>query len=337
MVELGTRYMGKSLKSPLVASASPLSETLSGVRELEDAGAGAVVLYSLFEEQLTLTEEQQTDLMARAHNKSVAETLALRPSSPRVKGGPVEYLEHLRGAKAAVDIPIIASLNGGPSADWPSYARLCEQAGADAVELNLYHVPTDPTKTAVDVEDAYLRSVSKVKKAVGVPVAVKLHPFFTSLPHTAREMKAAGADALVLFNRFYQPDVDLENMRVRTRLELSTPAELRLPLRWTSILTRADSPEIAISSGIHSAEDALRALAAGASVAMVCSTLLKKGIPHLRTLNQRLRVWLEARGWSSVEAFRGSLVRTEDGVADIQRAQYMRTLQDWDCDSSTPG
>ncbi len=329
MVSIATRYLGLELRSPLVASASPLSETIAGVRALEDAGAGAVVLYSLFEEQLNLPPESLHDLMGRGAG-GYAETVALQPGSHRGPSGPFEYLEYLREAKAAVGIPVIASVNGAPGKDWAPYASLLEAAGADAVELNLYHVPTDPSVPAAELESRYYHTVQLIRRALRVPLTVKLHPFFTSLPHAAARFHESGADGLVLFNRFYQPDVDLDRMRARARLTLSTSEDLRLPLRWVSILKRQLGAELAITGGVQSAEDALKAIAAGASVAMVCSTLIRHGVPHLKTLNERLRIWLDAHGFAGVDDLRGRLSQEEDAQSVIERAQYIRTLRDFD-------
>jgi dihydroorotate dehydrogenase (fumarate) len=329
MVKIATRYLGLGLRSPLVPSASPLSETLGGVRALEDAGAGAIVLYSLFEEQLTLPPEVLHQLMGRGAG-GYAEAVALRSSAPRVQNDPLGYLEHVRTAKEAVDCPIIASANGAPDGAWPHYAKLLAEAGADAIELNLYHIPTDPEVSAADLEDKYFHVVRSVKEVVDIPLAVKLHPFFTSLPHAARRFHENGADGLVLFNRFYQPDVDLDRMRARSSLALSTSEDMRLPLRWVSVLHRRTGADLALTGGVHSAEDALKAIAAGAQVAMVCSVLLRHGIPHLKTLNERLRIWLEARDFPDIDALRGRLHESEEVQAVIERAQYMRVLRDYE-------
>lgn len=326
MVSIGTRYLGLDVPSPLVASASPLSETLAGVRELEDAGAGAIVLFSLFEEQLTLEPETLHELMGIGAG-GYAETLALLRQAPKSRQGPLEYLEHLRAAKSAVSVPIIASVNGAPGMSWHAYLRLLEETGADAIELNLYHVPTDPDLSSERLEQSYFDTVREASNGLSIPLSVKLHPFFTSLPNAARRFVENGARGLVLFNRFYQPDVDLDRMRARSRMGLSESVELRLPLRWVGILSNSTEAELAVTGGVHTAEDALKAIAMGARVAMVCSTLLRHGTHHLKTLNERLRIWLDAHGYVNVDALRGRLANEADTLAVVQRAQYMRTLQ----------
>lgn len=331
MVDIGTRYLGLSLRSPLVASSSPLTETLDGIRALEDAGVGAVVLFSMFEEQLTLPPEALHQLLASATG-SYAEALALLPDAPRAHTGPFEYLEYVRAAKDAVDVPIVASVNGTPGGAWAAYARLLEHAGADAIELNLYHVPSDPKVSSERLEAEYFHTLRRVREVVRIPVAVKLHPFFTSLPHAAGEFERAGADGLVLFNRFYQPLVDIERMRARPRIELSRSEDLRLPLRWVSILRRSVDADLAITGGVHTAEDALSGLAVGAQVVMLCSALLKHGPEHLRTVEQGMRVWLEARGIQKLDSFRGTLLESPEAREAIERAQYMRALHGFHTD-----
>lgn len=326
---LATNYMQLSLRSPLVASASPMSRRVSGVRELEDAGAGAVVLFSLFEEQLTLTEtELHTFLSA---GTSYAETLSLLSDSERLRMGPLDYLEHLQRAKSAVDIPVIASLNGTPHERWTHYAKLLEQAGADAVELNLYYVPTSIDRTGADIEDAYVRTVEAVRSAVKIPVAVKLSPYFTSVANMAARMERAGADALVLFNRFYQPNIDLDRMSVHPEISLSNREAQRLPLRWVAILRDKVRLHLAATSGIHQAEDAIRLLLAGADVTMLCSTLLKHGAEHIKVIERGIRSWMSARDYQSIADFRGLLsqAKCEDPEA-FERAQYIKTLEAWE-------
>lgn len=328
MVDITTRYLGLPLRSPLVASSSPLTETLDGIRALEDAGAGAVVLFSMFEEQLTLPPEALHRLMGEVAG-SYAEAMASIPDVPRAHISPFEYLDYIRAAKEAVDIPIFASINGTPGGAWHAYARLVEQAGADGVELNLYHVPTDPAVSAERLEADYFHTVKRVREAVRIPLAVKLHPFFTSLPHAAKGFVEAGADGLVLFNRFYQPAIDLVQMQARPKIELSRSEDLRLPLRWVSILHDLVPGDLGLTSGVHTAEDALAALAAGARVAMVCSVLLEKGPAHLKSILQGMRVWLESREFRQVDDFRGALHENPEARRAVERAQYMRALHTW--------
>jgi dihydroorotate dehydrogenase (fumarate) len=329
-MELTTRYLGLSLRTPLVASASPLSGTLDGLRRLEDAGAAAVVLFSLFEEQLTLEPAQLQRLLGWSGG-SFTEPSAAAAEPARMAMGPLGYLEHVRRAKEALDIPVIASLNGVPDRRWTDYARLVEQAGADALELNLYHVPTDPLASGEEVEAAYLETVRALRPAVRLPVAVKLHPFFSSLAWTAQRLHEAGADALVLFNRFYQPDLDPERRRVRPRLELSTRQDLRLPLRWIAILRGQVGADLAGTSGVHTAEDVLKLVMAGADVAMLCSALLRHGPERLGVIERDLDRWLEAHEHAALSPLRGvmSQERCPDPAA-FERAQYMLALHGWE-------
>ena len=333
-MDLTTRYLGLDLRSPLVASSSPLSQSLDGVRQLEDAGAAAIVLFSLFEEQLTLEPAQLRTMMA-TEDGGGAEARASFPEEGRLQMGPLGYLEHVRKAKAATGIPIIASLNGAPRRTWTHYAKLVEQAGADAIELNLYHVPTDPLTSSAEVEAAYFDTVRAVKESSRIPVAVKLHPFFGNLAWAAQQLHSAGADALVLFNRFYQPSIDIERRRVHHRLALSTHADLLMPLRWIAILRGQVGAQLAATGGIHDAEDVVQVLMAGADVAMLCSTLLQHGPDRVQTLERGLRIWLEAHEHRSVAEIRGvmSMERAVDPRA-FERAQYMATLESWDPESA---
>jgi dihydroorotate dehydrogenase (fumarate) len=326
MTDLTTTYLGLSLKNPLVASASPLSRKLDTVRHLEDAGASAIVMYSLFEEQIT-HESQELDHYLERGTHSYAESLNYFPDLNHYNLGPELYLEHLRRVKAAVSIPVIGSLNGISSGGWVDYARKIEQAGADALELNIYYVPTDVDLSGAELEDTYVQLVRDVRARVTLPIALKLSPFFTSLPHMAKRFVEAGANGLALFNRFYQPDFDLEGLDVVPNLVLSTPHDLRLPLRWIAILYGRVAADLALTSGIHSAPDILKAMMAGASVTMTASTLLMHGIDRLTYLLHTLNEWMEQHEYESIMQMRGSM--SQQSVADpaaFERANYMKEL-----------
>src|SRR5215469_2987161 len=267
MPDLTTTYLGLQLRNPLVASASPLSKKVDTLRRLEDAGAAAVVMYSLFEEQIT-HESQELDHYLERGTHVYAESLSYFPDLASYNLGPEPYLEHLHRVKQAVDIPVIGSLNGISSGGWVQYAQRIEQAGADALELNIYYLPTDPDLSGAELEEEYVKLVRDVRATVKIPIALKLSPFFTALPHIASRFMQAGANGLVLFNRFYQPDFDLEELEVIPNLELSTSHELRLPLRWFALLYGRVEADLALTSGVHTAQDVLKAVMAGASVAM---------------------------------------------------------------------
>ncbi len=326
---LRTEYLRLSLRTPLVAAASPLSRKIGDIRRLEDAGISAVVLFSLFEEQLTLTSSELHRFLTAGG--SYAETLAQMADTTALNLGPLEYLDHVQRAKKAVDIPIIASMNGEPHLRWVEYARLVEEAGADAIELNLYFVPTDLERTGAEVEAAYLSTIEAIRAEVKIPIGVKLSPFFTNMANMARRIERTGVDGLVLFNRFYQPDIDLSRMEVRPRLLLSTPPELRLPLRWMAILFGRLKLDLAASGGVHSGEDVVKMLLAGASVVELCSTLLTHGVEHVRTIEQAMRSWMAAHEFGSIAELRGLLsqARCDDPEA-FERAQYIKTLETWD-------
>lgn len=326
-MDLSTTYMGMTLNNPIVASASPLSEDIGNIKRLEDAGASAVVLYSLFEEQLS------RDRMALYHHlshgtESFAEALTYFPEPPEFHLGPEEYLEHIRRAKSAVRIPIIASLNGSTNGGWTEFAKLMQEAGADAIELNIYYLPTDLDLPGASVEQNCLDIVESVKWSITIPVAVKLSPYYSSMANMARRLDDAGADALVLFNRFYQPDIDLESLDVLPNVLLSQPQALRLPLRWIAILHGRIRASLAATSGVHTAQDSLKLLMAGANVTMMCSALLKRGIPHLGVVLDEMRMWMEEFEYESVKQMQGSMshLHTENPSA-YERVQYMRALQ----------
>jgi dihydroorotate dehydrogenase (fumarate) len=327
MVDLSTKYLGLHLRTPLVPSAGPLSHEIDSIRRLEDAGASAVVLYSLFEEQIR-QESLELDHHLNEGTESFAESLSYFPQAGEFRLGPEGYLEHIRKAKQAVSIPIIASLNGATVGGWIDYAKKIEQAGADALECNIYSIITDPDQTSAQIEDTYLDIVRAVKSAVSIPVAVKVSPFFTNMANMVRRLDALGADGFVLFNRFYQPDIDLEELELKPSVLLSTPQALRLPLTWIGILYARVTASLAATSGVHGPEDVIKLLMVGADAAMMCSTLLRNGINHLRYVEQGIRDWMEAHEYESVKQMQGSMsqLRCSDPGA-FERAQYMRAVK----------
>ena len=328
MIDLSTTYLGMKLRTPLVASASPLSQDLDGIRRLADAGASAIVLYSLFEEQLR-QEELELDHRLSFGTDSFAESLTYFPARSEFRTGPEGYLCHIEAAKRAVQIPIIASLNGATIGGWTKYARAMEDAGADAIECNIYFIPSGMDMTGVEVEQRYVDIVRAVKSSVRIPVAVKLSPFFSNMANMAKWLVEAGADGLVLFNRFYQPDVDLQELEIRPNVLLSTPQALRLPLTWIGILYGRIRASLAATSGIHGAEDVIKLLMVGADVTMLCSSLLRHGPGHLRTIEQELLEWMAEHEYESVDQMQGSMsqLRCADPSA-FERAQYMRAVKD---------
>jgi dihydroorotate dehydrogenase (fumarate) len=325
MANLRTRYLGMELRSPLVASSSPLTGTLDGLRRLEAAGAGAVVLPSLFEEDLA-EETQQVDALL-ATGATGAEAHAGYPDQAGYGAGPAAYLALVAQAKAALEIPVVASLNGVSRGGWVRYASRLEAAGADALELNIYYVSSRPGLSGSDVEWHYLDVVRAVRQTTRLPLAVKLSPYFSSLTSMAGQLVEAGAGGLVLFNRFYQPDLDIEAMEVLPALELSTSTELRLPLRWIAILHRRHRVSLAASTGVHSATDVLKVLLAGADVAMMTSALLRNGPDHLRPLEVQVHDWMDRHSFETVEQLRGRLSqRSVPNPAAFERANYIKTL-----------
>jgi dihydroorotate dehydrogenase (fumarate) len=327
MIDLSTNYLGLPLRTPLVVSASPLSRDVESVRRIEDAGASALVLYSLFEEQLH-QEESDLEYHLAAGTESFAESLTYFPQPSEFVTGPEGYLDHIRKSKAAVKIPVIASLNGSTLGGWTSFAREIEKAGADAIECNIYFIPTDPHQTAAEVEKVYLEILQAVKTAVKIPVAVKLSPFFSNMANMAQRLDQAGADGLVLFNRFYQPDIDLEELELRPNVLLSTPQALRLPLTWIGILYGRVRASLAATSGVHGPDDVIKLLMVGANVTMLCSALMRHGINHLRHIEREVRDWMEAHEYESVAQMQGSMsqIRCPDPGA-FERAQYMRAVK----------
>jgi dihydroorotate dehydrogenase (fumarate) len=329
-VDLTTTYLGLQLKNPLVASASPLTKKLDTARRLEEAGAAAIVMYSLFEEQITHDSRELDHYLSRGAD-TYAEALSYFPDFERYNIGPERYLEHLHRVKQAVGVPVIGSLNGVSSGGWIEYARLIEQAGADAIELNIYYLPTDPALTSAALEDSYVQLVAAVRAEVRIPVAVKLSPFFTALPHVARRLVDAGANGLVLFNRFYQPDFDLERLEVMPNLTLSTSVDLRLPLHWIAILYGRVACDFALTSGVHTAQDVLKAMMAGANVAMMTSELLANGVYRVADILEDLRRWMVEREYESIDQMRGSMSqRAVAEPAAFERANYLRMLNSFD-------
>ena len=328
-MDLSTDYLGLKLAHPLVAGAGPLAGTLDGIKRLEDAGAAAVVLGSLFEEQIT-REQMSEHVNLDSHAESFAEAASYFPGPDAFALGPSEYLDHLRRAKAAVRIPVMASLNGATPGGWIEYARLIEQAGADAVELNLYRLATDPDTTGEGIEREAIETVRAVKKAVAIPVAVKLSPFYTAFANVARALDQAGADGLILFNRFYQPNIDAEELTAARTLHLSDSSELLLRLHWIAILSGRIRASLAVTGGVHTALDVVKATMSGAHVTQTVSALLLHGPEHLRTIVANLADWMREHEWDSLDQMRGNmnLAKVPDPDA-YERANYMLMLQSW--------
>jgi dihydroorotate dehydrogenase (fumarate) len=326
-MDLTTTYMGLTLRSPLVPAASPLSEDIDNIKRMEDAGAAAVVMHSLFEEQLRL-ERYELHHHLTYGTESFPEALTYFPELSNFRIDAETYLDHIQRAKQQVKIPIIASLNGASVGGWTSYAGQIEQAGADALELNVYYVPTDASLTGTQIEQTYLDILQAVKTAVTIPVAIKLSPYFTNMAHMAQRLDQAGANALVLFNRFYQPDINLDTLTVEPNVLLSTPQAMRLPLRWIAILYGHLNASLAATSGIHTGQDVLKMLMAGASVTMLCSVLLRHGIHHIQTIEQDMCNWMETHEYESVQQLQGSMSQRHcPNPTAFERAQYMRSLQ----------
>lgn len=328
-MDLSTHYMGLKLKNPIVPSASPLSEKIDTIRAMEDAGAAAVVLYSLFEEQIEFEARELSHFLEHG-TESFAEALSYFPTVSSYKLGPEEYLEHIHKAKQAVSIPIIASLNGVSDGGWIDYATKIQQAGADGLEINLYFLPTRMDLGCGEVEQIYLDVLNNVRRHVTIPVAMKLSPFFSAMPRMAHLLDAAGANALVLFNRFYQPDLNIEELTVGPHLVLSNSNEMRLPLRWIAILYGHVNCSLALTSGIHTPEDVIKALMAGADIANVCSALLRNGVGHITSLLDGVTRWMEEHEYAAVDEMKGSLSqRNVAEPAAFERANYMKTLHSY--------
>jgi dihydroorotate dehydrogenase (fumarate) len=327
MTDLSTKYMGIDLKSPIIPSASPLSRNLSDIKAMEDAGAAGIVLYSLFEEQISLEKGELSDLLAQGA-ASLAEATVYFPHRYDYTRDPDEYVEHVRLAKESVDIPIFASMNGTSKGGWLEYASKIEEAGADGLEINVYFIPTTDTLFGLDVETIYLDILNVLKKTVKIPIAFKLSPFFSSLPNFTNRLDEGGADGIVLFNRFYQPDFDIESKKVLPNLTLSSPTDILLPLRWTAILFGQVECSLALTSGVHSAEGVVKAIMAGADVSQVCSVLLSGGITKLTEITEGTKQLIEKLGFSSVADLKGTMsLQNYVEPAAFERASYIKLLQ----------
>lgn len=329
MADLGTTYMGMDLKHPVVPSASPISRTLDGLKQLEDAGAPAVVMYSLFEEQVSLETGEFSDMVSGGE-LSVADALEYFPRENEYVRNADQYVEHVRRAKEALGIPVIASMNGTSKGGWLDYAQMLEQAGADGIELNIYFIPTSDNLLGMDIENLYFDILGSVRDRVEVPLAVKLSPFFSAIPDIAVRLDEAGADALVLFNRFYQPDINVKEKRVEPRLSLSRPEDILLPLRWIAILYGQVDCSLALTSGVYSGQGVLKAILAGADVANVCSVLLAEGVDRLTGIMKETEELLDKLGAGSVEELRGdvSLEAYVEPTA-FERGSYIQLLQSY--------
>ncbi len=334
MVDLTTNYLGLKLKNPLVASPSPLSEKVANVIRMQEAGIAAVVMYSLFEEQI-IHESLELDYFLNRGTESFAEALTYYPDIGKYSLAPDKYIETLEKTKKAVNIPVLGSLNGVSTGGWIEYARKIQDAGADGLELNLYYLPVDLTLTSSQLEDNYIKLVSDIRSSIKIPMAIKLAPFFTALPNFASRLVDAGANGLVLFNRFYQPDLDLENLEVVPNLVLSNSDELRLPLRWIAILYGKVKADLALTTGVHTPEDAIKAIMAGANVAMTTSALLKRGTQAIAQILDGMEAWMTEHEYASVQQMRGSM--SQGAVAEpaaFERANYMKVLNSFNPDFS---
>ncbi|MEW5872405.1 MAG: dihydroorotate dehydrogenase-like protein [Chloroflexota bacterium] len=329
MVDLTTTYLGLSLKNPLVASSSPLSQKVETLQQLEKAGVSAIVMYSLFEEQI-IHESLRLHRDLERGAESFAEALHYLPEVGQYSIGPDAYVSHLKKARQAVNVPVIGSLNGVSTGGWIEYAQKIEDAGADALELNLYYLATDPDLTSAELEETYITLVHDVRQRVRIPIAVKLSPFYTALPNFARRLTEAGANGLVLFNRFYQPDFDLEELEVVPNLVLSNSNELRLPLRWIAILYGRVQADFALTSGVHTGNDLLKAVMAGASATTVASAFLQEGVEQAARILDEAKTWMEAHEYVSINQMKGSM--SQKSVAEpasFERANYMRVLSSY--------
>jgi len=329
MIDLSTTYLGLQLKNPIVVSAGPLQREVEAVREMERAGAAAVVMHSLFEEQIDI-ESEELNRWLEYGSESFAESLHYLPDLEKYNHGPEAYLEHLAKVKKAVEIPVIASLNGSSIGGWTRYARMMQEAGADALELNTYHVAANAELPGPEVEQMYYEVVRQVKAAVRIPLAVKVSYFFSSIPHMMRRLDLAGANGLVMFNRFYQPDINLEELEVVPHLELSRSYDLLLRLNWIAVVYGHVKADLAITGGVHTAEDVLKSMMVGARVAMMTSALLEKGVGHIRHVLLELRRWMEEHEYESIRQMQGSMARKN--VADpaaFERANYMKVLSSY--------
>ncbi len=329
-MDLSTTYLGLKLKNPIVHSASPLAKDLDEIKAMEDAGASAIVMYSLFEEQINF-EKQELDHFLDYGGDSFAEALSYFPEPSEFFNIDAQsYLNHLSKVKQSVSIPVIGSLNGVSNGGWIHYAKNMQDAGADAIELNVYYVPTDPRITSEQVEQMYIDDVLAVKQAVSIPVSLKVGPFFSAFANMAQRLDSAGVNGLVLFNRFYGPDIELESLEVVSKLILSSPAELPLPLRWIAVLYGNVKCDLAATTGIHSASEVLKVIMAGANVAMLTSVLLRKGIGQMKSIISELEAWMDAHEYESIAQMRGSMsYQSVAQPAAYERANYMKTLQSY--------
>ena len=328
-MDLKTTYMGLELKNPLIAGASPLTKNIDNFKKLEDGGVSAIVNHSLFEEQIT-HEQMEQEHYAGQGAESSAEALSYFPEPASFNSGPAEYLKHIEAAKKAVSIPVIGSLNGCSAGGWTEYAKKIEDAGADGLELNVYYVAADSEETSTAVEDRYVDLLTSVKGALKIPVAVKLSPYFSSVAYMAKLLDEAGADALVLFNRFYQPEIDLEKLEVVPNLNLSQPPEMRLPLRWTAILYGKIKASLGLTTGVHDSFGAVKAVMAGADVAVLCGALLENGTDYPKEILNGMEAWMQEHDYKSLEQMKGSM--SQKSCADPQsfeRANYMKVLQSY--------
>ncbi len=328
-MDLTTRYLGMNLRTPLVPSASPLSDELEGIKRMEDAGASAIVLHSLFEEQVK-SEQETIQYHLMYGTDSFPESLTFFPKPSEFITGPEEYLSSIRKAKDAIRIPIIASLNGTAIGGWIDYARQIQQAGADALELNIYSIPTELDRTSIEIEQGYIDILKAVKSVVSIPVAVKLSPFFSNMANMAKRLDQAAANGLVLFNRFYQPDINLSELEVQANINLSTSQDMRLPLRWLAILHGRVKADLAATGGIYTAQDVIKMLMVGADVTMLCSVLLNKGLKVIREIETEMCEWLSEHDYQSVRQLQGSM--SQKNCADpaaFERAQYMRAIMSY--------
>jgi dihydroorotate dehydrogenase (fumarate) len=336
-MDLSTTYLGLQLKNPLVASASPLTKQVEYARHLEEAGVSAIVMYSLFEEQI-IHESFELDHFLSRGTETFAEALTYLPDIGTYSIGAESYIEDLARIKQSVSIPVIGSLNGVSTGGWVRYAKRIEEAGADALELNIYYMAVDLDLTSAELEDAYVQLVKDIRKEVQIPIAIKLSPYYTAFPNFARRLVEAGANGLVLFNRFYQPDFDLEELEVVPHLVLSTSNEMRLPLRWIALLYGRIQADFALTSGIHTAEDTLKAMMGGAKVAMMTSVLLKNGIGQVQDILNEICTWMEEKEYDSIAQMQGSMsMQAVAEPAAFERANYMRVLSSYDDDGTASG
>jgi len=329
MIDLSTQYLGLKLRNPLVVSASPLSKEITNLRHMEDCGASAVVLHSLFEEQINI-ESNELDRFLWDGSDLGAESTTIFPDLGNYNIGPDAYLEHIRQAKQTVSIPVIASLNGVSRGGWVSYAREVQQAGADAIELNVYFIPADPASSSDEIEKLYIDLVTEIRHTVSIPVAVKVGPYFSAFANMAQRLEAAGANGIVIFNRFYQPDFDLDALEVKPVVTLSNSSELLLRLHWAAMLHGHIHADIAITGGVHTVEDVVKSMMAGAKVTMLASALLQNGIGYLRPLHNQLEAWLEKREYESIQQMQGSMSQKNvPNPKAFQRSNYMKVLSSY--------